>query len=130
MTNLISQSALVVVLVVLGNQCDHSSETTPILDKKSLELILDKLQKKDIYGVYAEPVDPEELPDYHDMIEHPMDFSTVRKKLANGSYSTLEELESDVLLICSNAMQYNSSDTVYYKQVNHVFIFSPIFFLC
>jgi bromodomain-containing protein 7/9 len=80
--------------------------------------------------VYAEPVDPEELPDYHDMIEHPMDFSTVRKKLANGSYSTLEELESDVLLICSNAMQYNSSDTVYYKQVNHVFIFSPIFFLC
>jgi hypothetical protein len=27
------------------------------------------------------------------MIEHPMDFSTVRKKLANGSYSTLEELE-------------------------------------
>ncbi|VYS70392.1 unnamed protein product [Arabidopsis thaliana] len=103
-----------------GNQCDHSSETTPILDKKSLELILDKLQKKDIYGVYAEPVDPEELPDYHDMIEHPMDFSTVRKKLANGSYSTLEELESDVLLICSNAMQYNSSDTVYYKQARTI----------
>jgi len=46
MTNLISQSALVVVLGgVCGNQCDHSSETTPILDKKSLELILDKLQK-------------------------------------------------------------------------------------
>ncbi|CAL9243609.1 unnamed protein product [Arabidopsis halleri] len=103
-----------------GTQCDHSSETTPILDKKSLELILDKLQKKDIYGVYAEPVDPEELPDYHEMIEHPMDFSTVRKKLANGSYSTLEELESDVLLICSNAMQYNSSDTVYYKQARTI----------
>ncbi|KAL1206477.1 Transcription factor GTE9 [Cardamine amara subsp. amara] len=98
----------------------HSSEPTPILDKKSLELILDKLQKKDIYGVYAEPVDPEELPDYHDIIENPMDFSTVRKKLANGSYHTLEELESDVLLICSNAMQYNSSDTVYYKQARTI----------
>lgn len=34
-----------------------------------------------------------QLPDYHEMIEHPMDFSTVRKKLAHGSYSTLEELE-------------------------------------
>ncbi|CAA7025846.1 unnamed protein product [Microthlaspi erraticum] len=97
-----------------------SSDSTPILDKKSLELILDKLQKKDIYGVYAEPVDPEELPDYHDMIEHPMDFSTVRKKLANGSYPTLEELESDVLLICSNAMEYNSSDTVYYKHAKTI----------
>lgn len=79
-------------------------------------MILDKLQKKDIYGVYAEPVDPEELPDYHDMIKHPMDFSTVRKKLANGSYSTLEQFEGDVFLICSNAMQYNTPDTIYHKQ--------------
>ncbi|GFZ04931.1 DNA-binding bromodomain-containing protein [Actinidia rufa] len=89
-------------------------------DKKSLELILDKLQKKDIYGVYAEPVDPEELPDYHDVIEHPMDFATVRKKLGNGLYSTLEQLESDVFLICTNAMQYNAPDTIYYKQAHTI----------
>ncbi|XP_010536666.1 PREDICTED: bromodomain and WD repeat-containing protein 1 [Tarenaya hassleriana] len=102
-----------------GTLTDISSET-PMPDKKSLELILEKLQKKDIYGVYAEPVDPEELPDYHDIIEHPMDFATVRKKLANGSYSILEEFESDVFLICSNAMQYNASDTVYYKQARTI----------
>lgn len=34
-----------------------------------------------------------QLPDYHDVIEHPMDFATVRKKLANGSYPTLEQFE-------------------------------------
>ncbi|KAK6132874.1 hypothetical protein DH2020_033385 [Rehmannia glutinosa] len=65
----------------------------PLPDKKALELILDKLQKKDIYGVYAEPVDPEELPDYHDIIDHPMDFATVRNKLGNGSYTTFEQFE-------------------------------------
>ncbi|GFZ21995.1 DNA-binding bromodomain-containing protein [Actinidia rufa] len=92
----------------------------PLPDKKSLELILDKLQKKDIYGVYAEPVDPEELPDYHDVIEHPMDFATVRKKLGNELYSTLEQLESDVFLICTNAMQYNAPDTIYYKQARTI----------
>ncbi|KAL3639977.1 hypothetical protein CASFOL_014945 [Castilleja foliolosa] len=92
----------------------------PLPDKKVLELILDKLQKKDIYGVYAEPVDPEELPDYHDIIEHPMDFATVRSKLGNGSYATLEQFESDVFLICSNAMQYNSSVTVYHKQARTI----------
>ena len=27
------------------------------------------------------------------MIEHPMDFATVRKKLASGLYSTLEQFE-------------------------------------
>ncbi|KAK3025557.1 hypothetical protein RJ639_041035 [Escallonia herrerae] len=89
-------------------------------DKKTLELILDKLQKKDIYGVYAEPVDPEELPDYHEVIKHPMDFATVRNKLASGRYSTLAQLESDVFLICSNAMQYNAPDTVYYKQASSI----------
>ncbi|XP_051136208.1 uncharacterized protein LOC127254904 [Andrographis paniculata] len=92
----------------------------PLPDEKALELILDKLQKKDIYGVYAEPVDPEELPDYHDVIEHPMDFATVRNKLRNGLYVTFEQFESDVFLICSNAMQYNSSDTIYHKQARAI----------
>lgn len=92
----------------------------PLPDKKALELILDKLQKKDIYGVYAEPVDPEELPDYHDVIEHPMDFATVRNKLRNGLYASFEQFESDVFLICSNAMQYNSPDTVYFKQARSI----------
>ncbi|KAL8243396.1 hypothetical protein R6Q59_009654 [Mikania micrantha] len=92
----------------------------PVPDKKTLELILDKLQKKDIYGVYAEPVDPEELPDYHDVIKHPMDFATVRKKLAKGLYSCLKEFESDVFLICTNAMQYNAPDTIYYKQASSI----------
>ncbi|KAL3851200.1 hypothetical protein ACJIZ3_013082 [Penstemon smallii] len=59
----------------------------PLPDKKSLELILDKLQKKDIYGVYAEPVDPD---------------------------------ESDVFLICSNAMKYNAPDTIYHKQARSI----------
>ncbi|KAM7250043.1 hypothetical protein ACFE04_021926 [Oxalis oulophora] len=159
----------------------------PLPDKKTMEFILHKLQKKDTYGVFSEPVDPEELPDYHEVIEHPMDFATVRKKLGNDSYLTLEQFEhclgeygpvaifsghfllsdkslfcvyvpaipglvglscpdcrskpnaqlthpflsicfllssqnlfSDILLLCSNAMQYNAPDTVYYKQANTI----------
>ncbi|EYU27349.1 hypothetical protein MIMGU_mgv11b0209583mg, partial [Erythranthe guttata] len=88
----------------------------PLPDKNALELILDKLQKKDVYGVYAEPVDSKELPDYYDLIKYPMDFATVRRKLQNGSYETLEQFEHDVFLICSNAMQYNERHTVYHKQ--------------
>ncbi|TXG67558.1 hypothetical protein EZV62_008833 [Acer yangbiense] len=105
---------------VPGTPTDHHPSAVPLPDKKSLELILDKLQKKDTYGVYAEPVDPDELPDYHEVIEHPMDFATVRKKLGNGSYTTLDQFESDVFLICSNAMQYNASDTVYHKQARTI----------
>uniref|UniRef100_M4D6Y3 Bromo domain-containing protein n=1 Tax=Brassica campestris TaxID=3711 RepID=M4D6Y3_BRACM len=64
----------------------ESGPTTPLPDKKLLLFIIDKLQKKDMYGVYSDPVDPEELPDYHDIIENPMDFSTLQKKLDSDSY--------------------------------------------
>ncbi|XP_024977336.1 uncharacterized protein LOC112514928 isoform X2 [Cynara cardunculus var. scolymus] len=104
---------------VCGTALDLRKEVM-LPDKKTLQFILDKLQKKDIYGVYAEPVDPEELPDYHDVIKHPMDFATIRKKLAKGAYLTLNEFEHDVLLICRNAMQYNAPDTIYYKQASSI----------
>ena len=34
-----------------------------------------------------------QLPDYHEVIEHPMDFGTIRKKLATGAYANLEQFE-------------------------------------
>ncbi|KAG8658207.1 hypothetical protein MANES_03G131200v8 [Manihot esculenta] len=49
-----------------------------------------------------------------------MDFATVRKKLGNASYLTFEQFESDVFLICSNAMQYNSAETIYHKQARAI----------
>ncbi|XP_022136088.1 uncharacterized protein LOC111007867 isoform X2 [Momordica charantia] len=94
--------------------------STPLPDKKLLVFILDRLQKKDIYGVFSEPVDPNELPDYHEIIEHPMDFGTVREKLASGAYANLEQFEKDVLLISSNAMQYNAPDTIYFRQARTI----------
>ncbi|GKE47280.1 hypothetical protein Tco_1478538, partial [Tanacetum coccineum] len=36
------------------------SITQPLPDKQTLELIIDTLQRKDIYEIFAEPVDPEE----------------------------------------------------------------------
>ncbi|XP_019438109.1 PREDICTED: uncharacterized protein LOC109344002 isoform X2 [Lupinus angustifolius] len=98
-----------------GSQCE-SGPTTPLPDKKLLLFILDRLQKKDTHDVFSEPVDPEELPDYHDIIKNPMDFGTVRNKLDGGLYANLETFENDVFLICSNAMQYNSPDTIYHRQ--------------
>ncbi|KAG2698131.1 hypothetical protein I3760_07G135800 [Carya illinoinensis] len=98
-----------------GSQVE-SGPTTPLPDKKLLVFILDRLQKKDTHGVFSEPVDPEELPDYHEIIENPMDFGTVRKKLDGGAYANLEQFEKDVFLICTNAMQYNAPDTIFFRQ--------------
>ncbi|KAJ6921055.1 hypothetical protein NC651_014584 [Populus alba x Populus x berolinensis] len=91
--------------VLKGTDTLHGSSvepgpTTPLPDKKLLVFILDRLQKKDTYGVFSEPVDPEELPDYFDIVENPMDYSTARKKLDEGAYTNLEQFEVGLRLYC------------------------------
>lgn len=66
--------------------------------------------------MFSEPVDPKEVPDYYDFIKFPMDFGTMRKKITDGAYASLELFQKDIFLICSNAMRYNARDTVYYRQ--------------
>ncbi|PRQ25185.1 putative chromatin remodeler Bromodomain family [Rosa chinensis] len=97
-----------------------SGPSTPLPNTKLLLFVLERLQKKDAYGVFSEPVDPEELPDYHEVIENPMDFGTVKKKLTSGAYASLEQFEDDIFLICSNAMQYNAPDTIYFRQARSI----------
>ena len=63
-----------------------------------------------------EPVDPEALgiPDYFDVIKHPMDFSTIQHKLQSGELQTREEFLRLVRLVFDNALLYNQpGDPVY-----------------
>ena len=76
-----------------------------------------RLQKKDTYGVFAKPVDEEEVPGYFDIINSPMDFSTIRSTIAAGGYATWAAFAADVKLLTNNAMTFNPPDTIYHKQV-------------
>ncbi|MCL7046289.1 hypothetical protein MKW94_002343 [Papaver nudicaule] len=58
----------------------------------------------------------QEAEGYYDIIKVPMDFSTIKKKIHDGLYTTLDEFERDVFLIPSNAMHYNGEGTFYFKQ--------------
>ena len=51
-----------------------------------LRRTLDKLEELDVAEVFAEPVTKSEAPDYHDVIKHPMDFSTMAAKIENHQY--------------------------------------------
>ncbi|XP_072527928.1 bromodomain-containing protein 1b isoform X1 [Salminus brasiliensis] len=80
-----------------------------------LQVVLDQLQEKDQARVFAQPVSIKEVPDYFDHVSHPMDFSTMRKRVSAHEYNNLDEFEDDFNLIISNCMKYNAKDTFFYR---------------
>ncbi|KAL0819369.1 hypothetical protein ABMA28_007492 [Loxostege sticticalis] len=85
----------------------RSSKHEVHLHTEALEQLIKEVMKhKDVWPFY-EPVSTEEVPDYLDVIEQPMDFSTIKAKLEGGEYSKDEELIADVALVFVNCYTYN-----------------------
>ncbi|TSK20185.1 Bromodomain-containing protein 9 [Bagarius yarrelli] len=91
----------------------QESESTP--RQQLLEHFLRLLQRKDAHGFFAFPVTDAIAPGYSSIIKHPMDFSTMKEKIAMNEYKTVTEFKADFKLMCDNAMVYNRPETVYYK---------------
>lgn len=47
------------------------------------------------------------MSDYLEVIQQPMDLSTVMTKIDTHKYLTVKEFLVDIDLICSNALEYN-----------------------
>uniref|UniRef100_A0A8C2Z9P0 PH-interacting protein n=1 Tax=Cyclopterus lumpus TaxID=8103 RepID=A0A8C2Z9P0_CYCLU len=58
---------------------------------------------------FREPVDLQEYPDYLQIVDSPVDFSTVLNALKDGKYQSPIELCKDVRLIFSNSKAYTPS---------------------
>ncbi|XP_078146896.1 bromodomain-containing protein 4-like isoform X3 [Centroberyx gerrardi] len=77
-------------------------------------LVRDMLSKKHVAYAWPfyKPVDVQALGlhDYHDIIKHPMDLSTIKNKLDNRQYRDAQEFAADVRLMFSNCYKYNPPD--------------------
>ncbi|XP_032722140.1 bromodomain-containing protein 3 isoform X2 [Lontra canadensis] len=77
-------------------------------------ILKEMLSKK--HAAYAwpfyKPVDAEalELHDYHDIVKHPMDLSTVKKKMDSREYPDAQGFAADIRLMFSNCYKYNPPD--------------------
>ncbi|XP_043543234.1 bromodomain-containing protein 3-like isoform X2 [Chiloscyllium plagiosum] len=77
-------------------------------------ILRELLSKK--HAAYAwpfyKPVDAEalELHDYHEIIKHPMDLSSVKKKMDSRDYQDPQGFAADIRLMFSNCYKYNPPD--------------------
>lgn len=86
-----------------------------LLKKRGADLIR-KVSDKDRYAIFLEPVDTRQVKGYTDLIERPMDLSTLQKNLQMGVYRTPMEFRADLDLIWSNCCVFNADDSIYYKE--------------
>lgn len=102
---------------------EATSNTVPSRPKKGrmtermkyCQAILKELMHKknaDVAYYFYYPVDAESLGlrDYHDIVKHPMDLSTIKKKMDAREYRKPEQFAGDVRLMLSNSFRYNPPD--------------------
>ncbi|XP_033347822.1 bromodomain adjacent to zinc finger domain protein 1A isoform X4 [Bombus vosnesenskii] len=80
------------------------------------ELLSDIRHHRDSWP-FLSPVTKDEVPDYHDIISNPMDFGTIKYKLNNNEYETLEHFFSDCHLVFENCQAYNEEHSSVYNYV-------------
>ncbi|XP_067354006.1 bromodomain-containing protein 4-like isoform X3 [Channa argus] len=101
----------------LGASLETGGTATPKRQEQlrsCARLVKEMLSKKHVAYAWPfyKPVDAKALGlhDYHDIIKHPMDLSTIKKKLDNRQYRDAQEFAADVRLMFSNCYKYNPPD--------------------
>ncbi|TRM55667.1 Bromodomain-containing protein, partial [Schizophyllum amplum] len=91
---------------------DTSKLTEPFYE--SLEGMLHELRTVTIDNHDAEaflkPVSRADAPDYHEVIQEPMDLQTMLRKVRQRSYKSKREFKDDLDRIWDNCFQYNAAE--------------------
>ena len=70
-------------------QRDDRIEMDHETSKRCLKL-LKTLMKKEMATIFSEPVSREDYPEYYTMIDKPMDFGTIVKRLRKSKYGSVQ----------------------------------------
>jgi hypothetical protein len=90
--------------------------------KSEFETLLSDIDKLDRHGIFERPVletYPELAEIYKTTIREPMDLSTIRTRFQNETHYGIENIRSDLVLMCDNAMKFNPNpDSAVHRQAS------------
>jgi hypothetical protein len=80
---------------------------------KVLGTVLEEVMKHDATkgGVFSAPVPKDEFPEYYEQIKQPVDYGTMKEKLDNGEYRSVQAMQKDFVLLMQNCLKFNAPDS-------------------
>ena len=87
---------------------------------RKINKILQAMKRHPMAEPFLKPVDSKSVPDYYDIITHPMDLSTAEHKLRTGQYENSFSFGLDVRRIWANSYQYNHKDSDIYHMTSEL----------
>ncbi|KAL6428037.1 hypothetical protein ACFW04_008427 [Cataglyphis niger] len=108
------------------DDAEDTSESSANLDEETMQLF------EDLFAAVMTATDPTDnnrplhimfqlkpskklYPEYYDVIETPIDLKTIARKIQEGAYSSIGDMEKDLMLMCRNACQFNEPGSQIYK---------------
>lgn len=59
-------------------------------------------------------------PDYYQIIQHPIDMSTIERNIENDRYGTVDDVVGDYRLMFNNCRKYNEENSMIYDDANRL----------
>ncbi|KAH0790665.1 Bromodomain containing protein [Histomonas meleagridis] len=72
--------------------------------------IMEKLMSLPCGQAFLEPTD-DKVPNYHNIIKHPIDLRTIAKRMQNNEYTSISQWDKDMNLIWNNAEKYYTKNS-------------------
>ena len=88
-------------------QLERKEEATLRELRIFLREILAKMARNKLFYMFTRPVDINEVPDYLQVIQKPMDLETMMTKIDQHAYESAKDFLTDIEQICANALEYN-----------------------
>ncbi|KJE90587.1 Brd8 protein [Capsaspora owczarzaki ATCC 30864] len=78
--------------------------------KKSIMIVWRNISNHRYANVFLRPVTDDEVPGYSSVIKRPMDLTTIRKRIDDGTIRSTRDFLRDIYLMFANALMYNDAD--------------------
>jgi hypothetical protein len=94
---------------------------------KVLGTVLEEVMKHDDTkgGVFSVPVPKDDFPEYYEQIKQPMDYGTMKKKLDDGEYRSVQAMQKDFVLLMQNCLKFNAPDSEIVQEARQQALMKP-----